>query len=215
LRVGAKDRAVSVFALSMITTRRLRAVGFLAALMMPLGAAVHVFWEIAAVGVTADFAGRHSYLLGLLTLSIVILVTLAARGGSTHDRRRSLTLLIADLPKRGRGPEFAALAVGLQIGFAALTLALEGTAFTPLGSLGSLACAVLAAILGALLLDAGAAPLVAIAAALTHYIDRDRSTRCAVRVARRYFALPHLPRARAYALFVPNRPPPNTAPISA
>ncbi len=199
----------------MMTTRRLRAVGLLAALMMPLGAAVHVFWEIVGVGVTADFAARHSYLLGLLALSIVLLIALAARGGSTHDRRRTLTLLIADLPRRGRGPEFAALAVGLQIGFAALTLTLEGTALTPLGSLGSLVSAVLAAILGALLLDAGAAPLVAIASALTHYIDRDRSTRCAVRVARRYFAIPHLPRARIYALFVPNRPPPNTTPISA
>lgn len=198
----------------MMTTRRLRAVALLAALMMPLGAAVHIIWEIAGVGVTADFAARHAYLIGLLVVSIIGLMLLAARTGSRHDRRRALNLLVADLPQRGRGPGFAALVIGLQISFAALTLLLEGSAFTPLASVGSFVCAVFAAVLGALLLDAGAAPLIAIAASMRHYIVRDRSVRCAVRVARRYLFAPRLPRTRAYTLFVPNRPPPNTAPIS-
>ena len=44
------------------------------------------------------------------------------------------------------------------LGFAAATLELEGTALTPLISLGSLGCAIFAAILGALVLDVGAVP---------------------------------------------------------
>lgn len=199
----------------MMTTRRLRAVGFLAALMMPLGAAVHLIWEFAGVGSQADFFGRHSYLLGLFGISVMLLVGLTARVGSNHGRRRELTLLLADLPQRGRGRGFALLAVALQLGFAAATLGLEGTALTPLISLGSLGCALFAAILGALVLDAGAAPLVAIAAALTHYIDRGRAMDCSMLVAQRTLATPSLPRTRVYTLFVPNRPPPNTAPISA
>ena len=200
---------------SMISTRRVRAVGLLAALLMPLGIAVHVIWEFAGVGLQADFTQRHGYLLALLAVSVVTLFALARQSGSAHERRRALTLLLADLPNRGRGTAFAAITVCLQLGFAALTLLLEGTAVTPLASAVTLLCALIAALLGAVAINAGAAPLVALAVSLAHFCTRDRQTRCSVRVARRYANTPRFTRVLHYALFVPNRPPPNVSLISA
>lgn len=198
----------------MMTTRRARAFGLLAALMMPLGAAVHVVWEFAGVGVYADFGPRHGYLLAILGLSIALLLGIARGAGSPHDRRRALAIVLADLPHRGRGVAFAALAVGLQLSFASLTLVLEGATLTPLGSLTTLLSALLAALIGALVLRFWATPLIALASSLTHYVERDRATRTAVRMARRYAATPQFPRVRNYVLFMPNRPPPNAASLT-
>lgn len=199
----------------MKTTRRARAVGLLAALLMPLGVAVHVVWEFAGVGIQADFTQRHGYLLAFLALSVSMLLALARRPGSAHERRRALTLILADLPNRGRGVAFAATIVSLQLGFAGLTLLLEGTTLTPLASVATLLCALIGALLGAAAINAGAAPLVALAASLTQYRACDRQTRCSVRVARRYARTPRFTRVLDYALFVPNRPPPIVSLISA
>ena len=208
---AAKDRSDRGSIDTMMTTRRARAVGLLAALMMPLGAAVHVVWEFAGVGVYADFGPRHSYLLAILGFSIALLLGIARGAGSPHDRRRALAIVLTDLPYRGRGMAFVAVAVGMQLSFAALTLVLEGATLTPLGSLTTLLSALVAALIGAFVLTLWAAPLLALAAALTRYVGRDRALRTTVRIACRHAAVPLFPRVRAYALFVPNRPPPDAA----
>lgn len=166
--------------------------------------------------VLAEALGSRSGLLGLLTPVHASLAAAAvtAFGWSAltlglnrpaAERRRRLALLAAAVDRRsGFGRLAGDLAIQGSVAFG--TLALEGTSFEPSRLWLALGCAFAALGFGALVLHAarrGAPRIAAFFAAHT------RVVRVRPLASGRIAPPPLLPqRRRAYALFIPNRPPP-------
>lgn len=193
-----------------VILRRLRGAVGLSAAIIPFAIVVHLAAEAAAIGragITAEFFARHAYFGGLFAAAALCFARTVGLGRGTAERRRRCALLRTSVTGPARWPGLGTL-LAANLGFFALTQAVEGI---PLAS-GSLALGLAVALAGSLL----SALLVfvfgrsIVAAGLSAVIGRSPFRRADTACfARRIRALgaPRCP-AAVYILFVPNRPPP-------
>jgi hypothetical protein len=129
--------------------RRLRAAAGLAAAVVPCAIVVHLVSEAAAIGadgLSGAFVARHAYFAVLLIASAAWFAATVGLGRPAAERRRRCALIRAEL-NSGHRPYGALLLASANIGFFALTQAVEGI---PIAS-GALALGLCTAVAGSLL----------------------------------------------------------------
>lgn len=187
---------------------RLRTYVGLAAAIVPFAIVVHLVAEAAAVGrdgLGLPFVVRHAYFGILFIAAATWFGATAGIGCGASERRRRASLLSADL--RGRYGKYGiATLAGANVGFFALTQAIEGV---PVAA-GAMGLSLVIALAGSI----GAALAVfffgyALAAATIESVigcAPRRTSRIFVRRARTIAAPRHA--TATYSLLRPNRPPP-------
>jgi hypothetical protein len=201
--IGRVTGKISAF----VSPRRSGALAAYPALTLAFAILAHVSAE--ALGSTGGLHTLASPVHVSLAVAALAAVGWAAIAFGFHrppaERRRRLALLAAAVDRRP-GPLRLGLDVALQAVVAGGTLAIEGVSFDPARIAPALLGAVAALVFGALVLRAARAGAPRIAAFFAQHAPAigPRPPACDWN-----FAPPALPaRARHYALFIPNRPPP-------
>lgn len=183
-----------------------------AALTTPFATLAHFGAEAASLGARAGevlLSVHHLYLVVLNLLALAALVCALGLGAPHAERRRRVATLVAALPGRGRGPEFFAAAVVLQLAFFGLTQLVEGDPVAAGHLALGLSAALVASCIGAVIIAACKVRILRVIAALPQWIAAQR-----VESGR---PLPRRPRIVALSqrpfasLSVSNRPPPLSA----
>ena len=157
-----------------LTSRRSLVAGALFfAFTAPFGIAAHLISELAGLGWHDDadlvLSPRHAY-LALIALATLAGLFLAFRSLPRGDRRRRVAQLVDDLPFRGRGLAFLALAFVAQFGFFAVTQIGEGCPLCGGDVVVGVFAAAVAALIGAIAVTLGKRRLIALALALVWFI---------------------------------------------
>jgi hypothetical protein len=157
-----------------LTSRRSRIAGAVFfAFTAPFGIAAHLISELAGLGWHDDadlvLSARHGY-LALIALATLGGLFLAFRSLPRGDRRRRVAQLVDDLPFRGRGFGFLALAFVAQFAFFAVTQIGEGCPLCGGDIVVGVFAAAVAALIGAIAVTLGKRRLIALALALVWFV---------------------------------------------
>jgi hypothetical protein len=189
--------------------RRSRSFGGLAAAIVPFGIVVHLIAEAVATerdGIGIGFILRHAYFAGLFALAALCFAGTLGIGCSSAERRRRCALVRADL-FAAPGLQRLMFLVVANLGFFALTQAVEGNPIASGAVLLGLAIAAVGSLLSALAVFAFADAVIAggLDAVIGVAPPRGHSAVTRQRARR---AAPTRRATLVYSLFVPNRPPP-------